>query len=61
MSKKKEKTRAKFQCNKCGCSWVYHEPYCPICKILGMPMNDRAKRLIKKYLTNAEKENRIGA
>lgn len=60
MGKKKDNFRAKFQCNQCGCSWVYHEPYCPVCKILGMPMNDRAKRLIKKYLTNG-KENRIGA
>ena len=49
-NKNKDTVRAKFICNKCGASWVYHEPICPICKIMGNPMNNRAERIIRKYL-----------
>lgn len=48
MSKSKEQERPRFVCKKCGSAWVYHEPYCIICKVIGTPLNERAERIVRK-------------
>lgn len=54
MSKKKKqpirnKPRPVYICPRCRMLWVYDtDPYCLICKILGEPQNDGAKKTIKK-------------
>ena len=45
---KKDTARPRFICPKCGCSWVYHEPYCIVCGAVGKPLNARAERIIRR-------------
>lgn len=48
MSKKSPKPRPVFHCPKCGIRWVSLEPKCMICKRIGEPLNEGAKKLIQK-------------
>ena len=49
MSKtKKNQSRPRFICRKCGTMWVNCEPVCLLCKIYGTPLNEGAKKLLKK-------------
>ena len=43
-----------FQCDKCGCIWVYHEPMCIVCGTLGTALNKRAERILRKTQRSEE-------
>ena len=51
---KKENTRPRFLCPKCGAAWVYHEARCIVCGTQGRPLNARAERIIRKITRESE-------
>lgn len=57
---KKEQARPRFRCPNCGVIWVYHETICIVCKTRGIPLNDRAERLIRKAQRESETQQMQG-
>lgn len=50
MSKKtKDKSRPVYICPKCRMLWVHDtDPYCIICKVVGIPQNKGAEKTVRK-------------
>lgn len=53
---KKEDERPRFRCPKCYAVWVYHEPICIVCGVLGVALNMKAERILRKWERSEENE-----
>lgn len=56
---KKAKPRPRWHCEKCDMYWVSCDPVCIICDRYGKPLNEGAKKILKKgengYITESRK------